>query len=415
MIKLFKENPNFRKFLMFSTFLGIGDGMFSMFMMWVVHYTYQNPVYTGIAGFMLAAPMVLGFIAGPWVDRWNKAVVLRFTTFLKMGVAAAILASHLIYYPGVWLFFAGIFLFRVGTVFSSTAYTSLLPRIVDGDDIVKANVATNITGITGGLIIGGTMIVLLRNAINGDGGFGPLYIILAGTLAVSMFFALLLRSPEGRKAGKSTTKAYFAELKQGFAFARKGVMLPLIAATISMSFFNDVAYVNFPAFAELHMGDASGYIILSMLALTGSLVGSIIVGMVDKKFALWKILVGGFLLAGAVRIGFVQTIQHHVVAGILVYVMYIGLGSMISIFFHVLVQKLPPKGIISRVDTSIKSLSAVAVALGALAGGFLGRWLGDVNLIFMLQGASYVLIGICLISSKRIRTLPKIGEIGNSE
>ena len=410
MMKLIKENGAFRRFLGFSTFLGIGDTMFTMFMMWIVHYTYRNPVYTGIAGFLLAAPMILSFLAGPVVDKMPKPRVLRFTTLIKMAVVAAVLASHFVYYPGVWLFFVGIFLFRVGTVFSNTAYTALLPRIVDGDDLVLANTTTNIFGIIIGLAIGVPVIFLI-----GMEDFGTLYILLSSILVVSMFFALRLRSPETKKTDKSDTKAYFADLKQGFAFARKGVMLPLIGATIAMSFFSDVAYVNFPAFAELHMGDGSGYILLTMLALFGALLGSIFINMVSRKFDIGKILVAGFFITGLARIGFVYGIGHHLAAGIATYLIYIGLGSMVAIVFHVLIQKLPPKNMVSRVDTSITSLTAVAVALGALAGGFLGRALDDPNLVFIIQGVSYGLISLSLLFSKNIRHLPKTGDLPEQE
>ena len=49
MLKLFFENHNFRSLTLFTTFGGIGRGMFSIFMMWAIHAMYENPIYTGIA------------------------------------------------------------------------------------------------------------------------------------------------------------------------------------------------------------------------------------------------------------------------------------------------------------------------------------------------------------------------------
>jgi len=407
MIKLIKKNRDFRKFLMFSTFLGIGDTMFSMFMMWIVHYTYQNPVYTGIAGFMLAAPMILSFIAGPFVDRLRKPVVLRATTFMKMAVAAAVLASHFVYYPGVWLFFVVIFLFGTAQTFGSPAFSALMPKVIDGSDLPSANSALNVIGILAGLPFAAIMFLTMDS----EGGFGRIYMIITGVLVLGLLSSFFLPNDKGGQTDKYATKMYFKELATGFSFAKSTVIFPLMVATISMSFFAEVAYANFPAFAEMHMGDASGYILLSVLALTGGLIGSILVGVVKDKFSLAKIFVGGFILMGLVRVGFVQLIQEHRTAGILTYVLYIGMATTVVILFNVVIQKLPPKNLVGGISTNTTSLSAVAGALGALAGGFLGNALGDVNLIFMLQGASYVLIGTCLLLSKKVRDLPKIKDL----
>jgi len=56
---LFKENKNFRSFLFFLIFSSMGTGIFGIFMMWVVHSQFQNPLYTGIASFMFSFPAIL--------------------------------------------------------------------------------------------------------------------------------------------------------------------------------------------------------------------------------------------------------------------------------------------------------------------------------------------------------------------
>jgi len=411
MFKLIKENKNFRKMAVFSTFVGIAQVMLGMFMMWVVHATYQNPIYTGIAAFMLVAPMALSFVVGPLVDRWNKATVIKFATLAELLAVGGLLFSYLVYYPGVWLFFAVIFLFRTAQTFGSPAFSALMPKVIDGSDLPAANSSLNIIAILAGLPFAAIMFLTMGN----EGGFGMIYMIMAGVLVLGLLSSFFLPNDKSEQADRYATKTYFKELGAGFSFAKVTVLFPLMVATISMSFFADVAYANFPAFAELHMGDASGYILLSVLALTGSLIGSVLVGIVQNRLSLLKIFVGGFILMGLVRIGFVQLIQEYRIAGVLTYVLYVGMATTVGILFHVITQKLPPKNLVGRIRTNTTSLSSVAAALGALAGGFLGSVLGDANLIFMLQGASYVLIGICLLLSKKVRDLPKIGDLPEQE
>jgi len=410
MLKLFAQNRNFRSLLLFVTFGGIGRGMFSIFMMWVVHALYQNPMYTGLAGFMFGAPLVASFIFGPLVDRWDKAKVLRVVEFVKFCVVIIILLAHIFYYPGIWLLLPAILIFSIASLFGSPAFTALLPRIVDGEDLVKANVLINITSVAGGLGLGAGLLILMA----GDANFAWIYGINATVLLVSVLFALMLRYKEPvdaeKKNGGSALTSYLEELKTGFSFVKAGVMLPIVVTTMSMSFFSDVVYVNFPMFAEVHLGTASGYVLLSALALTGSLVGSYICRAVDSKFELWKILVAAFIFAGIVRIVFVNMIADYRAGGLLLYVLYGGIGSAIGIFYQVLTQKLPPKNLISRVATTITSMSAIAAAIGALAGGLLGTFL-NVDTVFLIQGGSYIIIGVLLCFSRQVRKLPKIREL----
>ena len=413
MFKLFAENRNFRSLLLFSTFGGVGRGMFSIFMMWVVHAMYQNPMYTGIAGFMFSAPLVASFVIGPFVDRWSKVKVLRVVELTKLCVVGLILAAQILHYPGVWLMLPAIFVFSIASLFGGPAFMAMMPRVVDGEDLVKANALMNIAGIATGLGIGVGLLLLTA----GGADFAWVYMINAVVLLISVLFSTLLRSsepePESDKAAEGTSplKAYLGELKEGLSFIKTGIMLPLIIAMVSMRLFSQIAYVNFPMFAEVHLGTASGYVLLSALALTGGMLGSIICRAVDAKFNLSKILVGGFAAAGAARILFVNILPDNRTRGILLYVLYVGLASAIGIFYDVLVQKLPPKTLISRVATANTSLSAIAAAIGALIGGILGTVL-HADTVFIIHGATYIAIGVLLCFSGQIRALPKISELG---
>jgi len=411
MLKLLYGNRNFRSLLLFSTFLNIGDGMFRIFMIWAVHALYQNPMYTGIAGFMFGAPLVASFIVGPFVDRQNKAKMLRITCFVRFCVVTLILIGHIFYNPGVWLFFIVILIFSIALLFDRPAYTAILPRVVDGEDLIKANGLMIITGVVGGLGIGVVLYILMARGAD----FALVYGVNALIMLTALFFAAFLRSNESdinaAAIDKLALKSYFNELKVGLMFTGKGVMLPLVLAIVFMNLFANIARVNMPMFAEIHLGADTGYIVLSALALAGSLIGSFISRAVESKFELWKILVFVFGFAGATRIIFVNIIGDNFTRAILVYLLYVGLGSTIIIFYRALVQKLPPKNLISRVDTIITSLSAVAIAVGALMGGFLGTLLPNVDTVFIIQGCSYFAIGVFLYFSKTIRNLPKIGDL----
>jgi len=416
MFKLFLANRNFRNLTLFSTFGGVGRGLFSIFMMWAIHAMYQNTVYTGIAGFMFGVPLVAGFLVGPFVDRWNKTIVLRLAEFTKFCVVAVMLMVHLYFYVGVWFYFLCIFIFSAAAMFSSPAFTALLPRVVDGEDLVTANATMNIFGIIGGLGLGAIIIAMPSDELD----FAWLYGITAVLLFIAALFTFIFRykqsATENYEVAESKTllRTYFGELGEGFSFIKRGALLFFTAAIMGISFFGDIAYVNFPRLIDVRLGSASGYMLFSFLALMGNMIGSFICKVVESKFKLRKILVAAFVFAGAARIMFVITLGDNFTRAILMYLIYIGFGSVIGIFYHVLIQKLPPKNLTGRVDAATRSVSAVAAAIGALAGGFLGTAL-YVDTVFFIQGGAYLVIAILLCLSKKIRSLPKISEIGKDE
>jgi len=415
MLKLFLENHNFRSLTLFTTFGGIGHGMFSIFMMWAIHAMYQNPMYTGIAGFMFGAPMVAGFLVGPFVDRWDKVRVLRFAEFTNLFVVVLMLVSHLHLTVGVWFYFAAIFIFSASSMFSGPAHTALLPRVVDSDDLVKANAATNIFGIIGGLGLGAVLFALSDGELN----FTRFYGIISALLFVASLFTFLLRYKESigeqisSNESKAPLKTYLNELGEGFSFIKKGAMLFFAVAFMAMSFFSNVAYVNFPMFIDLRLGSASGYIMFSFLALMGGMIGSYICRMTEAKFQLWKILAVSFFIAGATRIAFVNVISDNFTRAIVMYLFYVGFGAVFSIFYRVLVQKLPPKNLTGRVYTASTSMTAAVAAVGALAGGLLGTLLYT-DMVFFIQGGAYIVIGLYMCLVKHIRELSKISELGKN-
>ena len=53
MFRLIRGNKKFRLLLLYQIFSGLGGGIFSIFMLLSVHLMYGNPLYTGIAGFLI--------------------------------------------------------------------------------------------------------------------------------------------------------------------------------------------------------------------------------------------------------------------------------------------------------------------------------------------------------------------------
>ena len=414
MIKLFAENSRFRNFLIYQTFNSIGSGIFSIFMLWVVHALYQNPIYTGIAGFMFVAPRVGSFLVGPFVDKHSKIAIIRTTCFLRLCVVAALLAVSFAHVPGAWLFHLAILVFSVSTTVGAPAETALLPHIVDGNDLIKANALIRIMATIAGLCIGVGLYMMMAQS----SGFMLVYAINAAMLLIALFFSVFMRGGDSEKSKESAdtiaSKPYFAELKAGLVVAKQGAMLYLVIAFVTLHLFAETAVVNLPMLADVHAGTASGYMLLMALALVGGVAGSYISRIIGPKLELWKIFVVGFIFTGIARIIFVNIIANDFTRSLWIYILYVGLGSAIIIFFQTFMQKFPPKHLIARVNTIVTSLCSIAAAIGALLGGLAGTYLSNVDMVFIIQGGSYIAIGLLLFLSKHVRELPKINDVVTS-
>ena len=396
----------FRSFA-FATVLGnIGSGMFAIFMMWVIHAAFQNPIYTGFAGFAFGAPLFLSFVIGPIVDKLNKIKILRFVQFIKLCVAGAILYAHMYLELNIWFYLAGILVFSVASLFGTPAQTAALPQIVEADYIVKANLFLQRLGLVGGLLIGATLYYLIQQGHD----FAMVYGVITAVFALSFLLTLFVKSKHTLQAANN--QGYFAQLKSGFNFIKKSVALPVLLFMATVGLFSQMAYVNFPEFAYTHLGTAEGYILLSTLALVGGFIGTLVIGVFASKFNLGKFIVLTFIAAGIARIAFVQITPDNTTRAIWIYVLYVGLASAVALLHKIIVQKTAPKELISRVDTSIISICAITGGAGALVGGYLGSRLENIDHIFLLQGASYIAISILLLVSKKLQSLPNIKGIG---
>ena len=413
MQKLFMENSNFRTYLIFQTFNSIGTGIFSIFMMWAIHSQYQNPIYTGLAGFMFAVSGIANFIVGPFVDKHNKVFLIRVVCLIQFCVVAFLFIISFAFTPGVWFYLGAILVYHVMTMLGVPAKTAYLPTIVSGEDLVKANALVGILGSVIGLGIGAFLYI----AMAGDTGFEMIYAVNAVILFLALIATPFLKNI-AQTSDKKIAKSYLSELKAGLAFVWRGsetgqvnrVLLCLVTAFVFMSIFANIASVNMPMFADIHVG-GSGYILIVALGLVGGIVGSYISRIIGPKYKLGTIFVVGIIVTGIVRIIFVNVMPGNFTRSLWILVLYTGLAGAAAILFQTLRQRFPPKHLIARVSAIYISLLSAAASVGALLGGLMGSLMIDVGMIFIIQGASYIVIGIFLFFSKSIKNLPKISDM----
>jgi len=413
MIALFKENRMFRVFLGYQLFSGLGGVIFSVFMLLSVHLIYQNPIYTGIAGFLIAVPFIFSFAVGPVIDKSRKPVIVRWTTLLEFAAIGLLAFTPLHEQIGILFLFAIIFIAATAAAFESPAGKALLPQIVQGEQIVKANSIIQITQMLGGIAIAGLLFISLRDGA--DSNFSFIYGVSAVFLAVAFMFALFLKEPINKETSeKPKAQSYFSDLKAGAKFLSRNTLLFITLAYISMALVGEIAAVNRPMFFEYYAG-AQGYIVFGIMAMIGGIVASILMGVLGEKFKVGRLVFVLMLVAGAIRFAFVQVLPLSYVGALIILIFYATFASSVDIIFSSLEQQMPPKDMVGRVKTISTTFAAISVAVGALAGGFFGNIVPVVDHIFIFHGISYAVIGVFIILVPSVRRLPKINEIGESQ
>jgi len=407
MIELFKQNRMFRMLLTYQFFSSIGGGMFSMFILLSVHLIYQNPIYTGIAGFLMAAPFIFSFAIGPIVDRRNKVSIMCLTTLLEFLVISLLAFTPVQEQFGILFMFAVILIYNIAALFESPAGNALLPQVVGAEKILEANSMIRIAAMMGGIFIAAVLFISLRN----EPSFDFIYGFSAAFLAIAFITSLFLKNatPKGSIGNISSTK-YVQDLKEGAKFVRSNVLLYVMITATAMGMFAEITFVNRPMFLEYHVG-AQGYIIFSTVVLLGGIFASSFMGKIGNRFRMGQLILMLFLLAGVSRIIFVFVLPIRVMSGIVAMITYATFGSAINIIFSSLNQKIPSADMVGRVVTLSSTFRSVFATIGALIGGIIGSIIPVVDHIFIYQGLSYIIIAMLMWIVPSVRTLPRMSEI----
>ena len=407
MLTLFKQNKKYRMLLMYQFFSGIGGGIFSIFIMLAVHLIYGNPIYTGIAGFLIAFPRIMSFAVGPIVDRRNKVNIMRITTLLEFLVLALLAFTPLQENLGVLFMFATILVYNMAALFENPAGTAYLPQIVREDEIMQANSFINIVALVGGIAVAAVLFISLGggNNINFIYGFSAVF------LAIAFLFSLFLKNPVKKENVENlVSPKYMTDLKEGVRFIRHNVLLYITIAAVAMSFFGEIVMVNRPMFVEYYIG-SQGYVALVAMAIIGGIIASTFVGTSGNKFKLGRFIFILLMLLSVARFIFAFVLPVSYTGGLVTSIASAALASSLGIVFESLNQKIPPENMVGRVDTIVTTFRAIFVAIGALIGGFVGSLVPSVDYIFIFYGVGYFIIGVFMISVPQMRKLPMMNEI----
>jgi len=353
------------------------------------------------------AILLVGFVAGAWVDRVRRRPLLIATDAIRsllllsipIAYATGVLRMEQLY---VVTFVEGC----LGALFNA-AYPAYVPSLIGVDRVVDGNskLATSSSlAEIGGPGLAGALVQLVS---------APFAILVdAVSFAVSAVSLVLIRTPEPARPARTTTTAIRFEIVEGLRLVRHDrILLPIAlrsaVAHVAGSFYG-VLYTIY-LIDDLHLSPFLLGIVISAGGV-GSLVGSLFAARAIRRFGLGPALI--WTATGAAALGILTPLAQGPVllATIMVFIPQLfgdGLQTIEGVAELSLIQGLSPDRLLGRVNATLEVLShGIAYPIGALSAAAIAGVIGVRGGIALgWAGMAVSILFLVLSPLPRVRTI----------
>ncbi|MFJ8082367.1 MFS transporter [Streptomyces sp. NPDC096205] len=394
----------------------VGDAVFgTTLVLWVATVLAKDEPWAPVAvsGILMAssaAVLVIGPLAGVFVDRWDKRATMLRTEWFRAGLVAVLTAVTLLprdaLPAGVWLavLYTTVLLLNAAGQFFNPARFAVLADLVTGEaDRARAAGIGQATGQTAWIIGPPLAAPLLFTA-------GLQWALLCNGLSYVVSYLAIrsigVRTPGPRKATPPQRRGLRREFVDGLRFfARSRFLVALLVLTVIGQFgVGALSTLNvFFTTDNLH-ADAHLYGYLGMAMGVGGIVGALCGGRVVQWFGARRATWAGLLVSGVLLVAYSR--QTDFLGGLaLLFVFTVPLTVLNTAMSPLLLAAAPAeyRGRVMAVFYPVTKLASMlsAVLSGWLAGSLLrdaggsfgGLHFGPVDLVFAASGVIVVLAG----------------------
>ena len=264
--------------------------------------------------FTIIPVFIFGPIAGVFVDRWDRRLTMLGADAIRALLVLSI-PLFLINYGKLWPIYIVMFLSFTMSRFFVPAKLSVIPDLVDEDEIFVANSLTNTTGILAaglGFILGG----ILVDYLGPRGGFainGITYI------ASALFIFLISKSViKGRKEGfsvaiRDTFGAFRSTVLKDLREGTRYLFLDSNLRSVMVLFFGifsglGCVYVSWIVFIQRSLGSVTKDVGLLIGFLSaGAFLGALFYGKIAEHIKIFRAMFSSMTLGG-VTIGLMSVL-----------------------------------------------------------------------------------------------------------
>lgn len=338
----------------------------------------------------MGAETILRLLGSPLIDRFNRVGLMRLLMVLMtVTYAAPPLLAHLgllqVFHLYIFAVVAGL-----TSALYAPAYFAVVPSIVQGEALVRANsISQTVTSIAG--LVGPALAGLLIAALGPE----PALTIDAVSYGVATISLFLLPAAIGRVVQRPATKgeSYFGQLAAGVRFYRSVPILILaLAGAALMNFTLSAGSAMLVPFVQERLSmDVAAVGALSSAFSGGMLLGGLLIGWIgqakNRILSMMAPLAGsGLAMVIFGLLGHGQLIPAMIAWGA------VGLGiGMYNPQSGALYQRLVPDELRGRVMSVRLTVAWGASPLGASLGSIVAAWAG-LPVMFLAFGLLTILL-----------------------
>ncbi|WP_432888363.1 MFS transporter [Kribbella sp. CA-245084] len=392
--------------------LMLSAGLISLIGDWLLRtgLAFQVYVLTGSTlasgGLLLASflpAVLLGSLAGVFVDRWNQRTTMIVTNVLNAVVLLPLIAVN--DESKIWIVYGVVLAQSCLQQFFQPAEQSLVPVLVNDEQLVTAN-ALNSQIRDLARLIGAALGGVLAAA----GGLTLLALGDAATFLIAVVLVARMRHRQVRPENPERTaggaiKRLKEEWTEGLRLCVAGPAIRLFFVFCMVTGVGEgIMSTLFAPFVSSQIGgDGKVYGLIVSSQAVGGIVGGLVAAAIGSRWPAARLWGIGALAFGLIDITlFLYPLASDSVIPAFVCMIVVGLPGALTIAGMMTVfQNLTVDGTRGRIYGAVGAAESVAVLIGITAAGFLGDAVGIIP-VLVFQGLGYVVGGLVVIARQRV-------------
>jgi len=383
------KNRNFFLLWLGQGVSDIGSRIHSIALIWLVASLTGSATGVGMLFMAMTIPRIIVFpIAGVLVERWSKKRVIVMTDACRGLVAISIaLTTNII---AIYALSALMIIFEL---FFAPAIKTVIPRIVDKDDLITANALSAVTGRSASLIgpaLGGVIIALF--------GIKIAFMVNGLSFIFSAISEMFIAVPAGtHEQSSGISRNIKRELLEGWEYIKSHYLLRFVVfffAIVSIP-FGAVMVLKVVLLTDVFGFSAEQYGLLMTIEGAGLLVGALLMGSMGKKYPETTAMVLGVGAIGAAYLAISYSSMFWVAAALLFIIGFFA--TIANIAYGTFLQKAVADEFRSRVFSFDIALGDMFAFMSMGLAGILGDTFGVGN-VLAVCGA--LILALCLFATR---------------
>ena len=379
-----KFSPSFQKLWSSSAASNVSDGLLKTAVPLLATTLTTDPFWISTIAAIVMLPWLLFAIpVGGLVDRINRRQMLALANSVRLSAALLLAVSVGLEFITLPLLLLTTFMFGIGEVIYDTTMQSMIPQVLEKDQLEQGNARLQVTSVTLGEFVGAPLSGLLYAvSITLPFLFGAIGVVVA----VLLVLAIPLNYSNNLQDHKVVEKKNFwADVRFGIRYLYEHkTLLKLVRLTSSIGFFFSASSSTMVLFLTqtLKVPPALFGFLLAMPAI-GALLGSVLSHRISKRLGRTTVMAWSMALSSLLVIlqGFSP---NYIVLAILV-----TLGTAIITMWNVLLMatyhQIIPTELFGRIHGTRRTLVWGLMPIGSLLGGLIATI--DLRMPFFVGGA----------------------------